>query len=118
MMASKLSIAVFLLRVVRERVHKWILYAAVVVSVFAGTAFFFITMFQCAPVYYFWDRERDGRCIDPNVLSILAIVYSVFAIISDVTFVVLPCFLVRKLSMRRNAKIALIPLLSMGCMYV
>lgn len=116
MMASKISIAIFLLRVVRERVHSWILHGALVISVLAGTVFFCITMFQCNPVYHFWDREHPGRCIDPNILSSLAILYSVFAIISDITFVVLPCFLVWKLNMKPKAKIALIPLLSMGCM--
>ena len=116
MMASKISIAIFLLRVVFERIHKWILYIAMAISIVAGLTFFFVTLFQCNPISLFWDRDQDGQCLDPYIVVVLAIIYSVFAIISDLTFVILPIFLLWDLRMNRRAKIALVPLLSMGCM--
>lgn len=116
MMVAKISIAIFLLRIVFERVHKWTLYVAMAVTVIAGLAFFFVTLFQCSPVSYFWIRSQDGHCMDPYIVVVLAMVYSVLAIISDLTFVILPVFMLWNLRMDRRTKIALVPLLSMGCM--
>lgn len=118
MMASKISIGIFLLRIVFDRIHKWIIYVAMLISVIAGFTFFFMTLFQCHPISYFWDKDGDGRCIDPNIVVIMAIIYSVFAIITDLTFVILPMFLVWNLNIKQRDKLALIPLLCMGCMYV
>lgn len=118
MMASKISIGIFLLRIVFGRLHKWIIYIAMLISVVAGFTFFFVTLFQCNPISYFWNKDQDGMCIDGNIVVILAIVYSVFAIISDLTFVLLPMFLVWNLNIKQKDKLALIPLLCMGCMYV
>src|SRR5690606_16747540 len=118
MLAAKISIAIFLLRVVFSRMHKWILYAAMTISIIAGAVFFFVTLFQCSPISLFWDHYQDGTCLDPYIVVVLAFVYSVFAIISDLTFVILPAFLVWNLSMDQRSKLALIPLLSMGAMYV
>ena len=116
MMASKISIAIFLLRIVFDRIHKWILYAAMSISVVAGSTFFFVTLFQCNPVSRFWDKDQGGSCLNPEIVVVLAITYSVFAVISDLMFVILPIFLVWNLNMKRRAKLALVPLLSMGCM--
>lgn len=118
MMASKISIGIFLHRIVFSRLHKWIIYIAMLVSVIAGLTFFFVTLFQCNPVSYFWNEDQPGGCINGTIVVILAIVYSVFAIASDLTFVILPMYLVWNLNIKKKDKLALIPLLCMGCMYV
>jgi hypothetical protein len=118
MMASKTSIAIFLLRVVVKRSHQWILWIAALLSILAGTIFFFVTLFQCNPIKYFWDKDVPGKCLNPDIVVALAIIYSVFAVVSDLTFVALSAVLVWKLNMRSRAKYSLIPLLSMGAMYV
>lgn len=116
MMASKISIAIFLRRIVFERIHKWTIYVAMGISVVAGLAFFFVTMFQCSPIKLFWDHDVSGTCMDPSLVVKAAIIYSVFAIVSDLTFVILPIVLLWNLRMDRRTKLALVPLLSMGCM--
>ncbi|KAJ8106098.1 hypothetical protein OPT61_g9766 [Boeremia exigua] len=116
MILSKISIGCFLLRISVKRLHSWIIYTAMFVSTFACTAFFFVTLFQCNPVRYFWAKSMEGgTCIDSNVIIGLGFVYSIFSIIADFTFALLPAFLVWNLQLTRRTKIALIPLLTMGC---
>jgi hypothetical protein len=119
MIFSKLSIGWLLLRISIRRIHSWIIYAAMFTSVVAGITFFFVIIFQCNPVSFFWQRRtQSGTCI-PNIAIVgLGYVYSTFSIISDFTFAIIPAFLVWHLQLKRRAKLALIPLITMGCMYV
>ncbi|EUC27626.1 hypothetical protein COCCADRAFT_111214 [Bipolaris zeicola 26-R-13] len=116
MICSKMSIGFLLLRISIRKLHTWIIYAAMLVSVVAGSTFFFVCLFQCYPISYMWDRtSQQGKCIDNTVITALGYVYSIFSIISDFTFAIIPGFLVWHLQLKRRAKIALIPLITMGC---
>ena len=117
MIFAKFSIGFLLLRISIKRIHTWILYAAMLTSVVAGGTFFFVTVFQCYPVSYFWARtNQSGSCVTNDLIVGLACTYSVFSIMSDFTFAIIPGFLVWHLQLKRRAKIALIPLITMGCM--
>ncbi|EKJ75421.1 hypothetical protein FPSE_04374 [Fusarium pseudograminearum CS3096] len=115
MISCKLSIGYFLLRVTTEKVQKWIIYLAMFSTALSGIIFFFVTVFQCHPVSYFWNKEQDGTCINPTVVIALAVLYSVFAVGSDFIFAILPGFIVWKLQLHKKTKYSLIPLLAMGC---
>jgi hypothetical protein len=100
-----------------KKIHIWIIYFAMMISVVAGLAFFFVTLFQCYPISYFWDDySQNGTCVNIEIIIALGYLYSCFSIISDFTFAILPAFLVMGLQLKRRTKIALIPLLAMGCM--
>lgn len=72
MMASKTSIAIFLLRITgTKRLHRWIIYIALGFSLITTLAFFFVCMLQCQPVSFFWTRTGDGKCFDLKVISAL-----------------------------------------------
>lgn len=116
MIASKISIGVFLLRITIQRVHIYTIYVAMALSVITGLVFFFVTVFQCRPISYFWDQEQAGSCISVDIIIGLTYLYSSLNIIADFTFALLPCFIVKDLQMDRKLKIALMPLLGMGCM--
>jgi hypothetical protein len=106
-----------LLRIAIKKVHTWIIYFAMMISVVAGLAFFFVTLFQCHPISYFWNTySQDGTCVNIEIIIALGYLYSCFSIISDFTFAILPAFLVMGLQLKTRTKIALIPLLAMGCM--
>jgi hypothetical protein len=116
MICCKLSIGFLLLRISIKRIHTWILYLAMLTSIVAGSAFFFIIVFQCSPVDYFYKKDQPGSCISNDVIVALGYTYSIFSIISDFTFSIIPGFLVWDLQLKRRAKVALIPLITMGCM--
>lgn len=111
-----MSIAFFLLRITSQRLHVWIIYVAMLFTVLSGLVFFFVALFQCQPLSFFWNKDQEGTCIDVNVVIALAFLYSAFSVISDLTFAILPVYLVWKLQLRKGTKIVLTPLLIMGCM--
>lgn len=115
MIASKISIGVFLLRLTVSRTHHYILYLVMFLSVVTGIVFFFVTLFQCHPVTYFWYKDQDGSCIDTKIIAALTYLYSAFSVICDFTFALLPIFLIRSLQIDRKVKFALIPILSIAC---
>ncbi|KAI1509026.1 hypothetical protein PtrSN002B_005377 [Pyrenophora tritici-repentis] len=116
MICSKLSIGFLLLRISIRKLHTWIIITAMFVSVVAGGTFFFVCLFQCYPISFMWDRtSQQGKCVDNTVITALGYVYSVFSIISDFTFAIIPGFLVWHLQLKRRTKVALIPLITMGC---
>lgn len=115
MILSKLSIGIFLLRIVTDCISVRILYAAMILNVLTGVIYFFVTMFQCHPISYFWDKTDAGNCISIDVIIGLGYLYSVLNIGCDFTFALLPIAIVRNLNMPRRLKMVTIPLLSMGC---
>lgn len=86
-----------------------------------GIIFFFLTMFQCSPVHYFWNRAQPnahGSCINKTPLVGVAYLYSVGAAITDLTIGLLPVALIWNLRMNRRTKIAIVIVLGIGCMFV
>lgn len=116
MIFCKLSIGFLFLRISIKRIHTWILYLAMFTSIVAGGAFFFIIVFQCSPVDYFYKKDQPGSCVSNDIIVALGYTYSMFSILSDFTFAIIPGFLVWDLQLKRRAKVALIPLITMGCM--
>ncbi|KAJ5176703.1 uncharacterized protein N7482_002580 [Penicillium canariense] len=116
----KISISVFLMRITVKRVHIWTLYTVMVLTVLAGLVFFFLMLLQCKPLSYFWTRTAldptiEGHCISIHIIITMTYVYSAFAALCDFTVGLLPIFLVRKLHMKRQAKVAVVGILSMAC---
>ncbi|KAL6809507.1 hypothetical protein V8C40DRAFT_259173 [Trichoderma camerunense] len=115
MILTKISIGYFLLRITVERIHTWIIGSVMLVTVVTGIVFFFVTMLQCAPVSYFWDKTGNGSCINIDVIIILTYIYSACSVICDFTFALLPIVLIMQLQMNSRTKIALIPIMLMAC---
>ncbi|KAK4031304.1 hypothetical protein C8A01DRAFT_21457 [Parachaetomium inaequale] len=116
MFFAKLSIGWFLLRVTISRIHRWIIYTAAIVTCASCLCYFFVALFQCNPISYYWDKHsQTGTCIDVQIVIWLVYLYSGFAVISDFTFALLPAWVVSRLNMKKNMKIAVIILMGMGC---
>ncbi|KAJ4301670.1 hypothetical protein N0V90_003763 [Kalmusia sp. IMI 367209] len=116
MVAAKISIGIFLLRVTVQPVYRRIIYVVMISTVITGLVFFFISVLQCSPVNFFWEKfTMTGTCVNVNVIIGIAYAYSAVAAVCDFTFGLLPIFLVWNLNMAKSQKIMLIPILSMGC---
>lgn len=119
----KVSVCIFLMRIAVKRLHHWILYTVMLLTVATGLVFMFLMLLQCKPLEFFWTKEAldpniKGTCMDINIIIIMTYIYSAFAALCDFTVGILPIFLVRKLNMRRKTKLAVVGILSMACMYV
>lgn len=116
MIAAKLSIGLFLLRITVSAMHRWIVYIVMGLTVLTGIVFFFVTLLQCSPISFFWNKHIEGgSCVDVNVIIALTYLYSAISAICDFTFGLLPVWLVWNLNMRKSEKVALVPILSMAC---
>ncbi|PKX95188.1 putative integral membrane protein [Aspergillus novofumigatus IBT 16806] len=118
--SCKVSVCIFLRRITVKRLHIWILYCVIALTAIAGLAFMLIMLLQCKPIEYFWTRTAldpsiPGSCISIHIVIAMTYVYSAFAALCDFTVGILPIFMVRKLHMRRQTKIAVIGILSMAC---
>ena len=112
----KISIGLFLLRVTIKPVQRWIIHIVMSLTVLTGLVFFFVTLLQCMPLSYFWDKfSQTGRCIDIDVIIVLTFIYSGVSVLCDFTFALLPIFLVWNLNMSAKTRILLIPILGMAC---
>ncbi|KAH8900843.1 hypothetical protein GQ53DRAFT_863589 [Thozetella sp. PMI_491] len=115
MTLSKLSIGYFLLRITVQRLHRWIVYGIMLVTVVTGLVFFFVTMLQCMPLSYFWNKNQAGTCINVEIIIALTYMYSVFSVTCDFTFALFPIVLIMNLQMNLRTKIALVPIMLMAC---
>lgn len=84
-------------------------------TVITGAVFFFVTLLQCQPISYFWNQNQKGHCVPTDVIIALTYLYSVFSVICDFTFAILPMFLIRGLQMDPRTKWALVPILCLAC---
>lgn len=118
---AKLSIIITLLRITVDRVHAWVLYAAMTLATTVGLVFLFFTIFQCQPVNHFWNQgnpQKKGKCVDKSVLIDIAYLYSIGAAITDLTIGLLPVALIWNLRMNQRTKLAIVGILGIGCMFV
>ncbi|KAJ4266240.1 hypothetical protein NW762_004221 [Fusarium torreyae] len=115
MIASKISIGYFLLRITVRKLDVWIIYGVMAITVCTGVVFFFVTLFQCSPISFFWNQDQPGQCVNVEVIIALTYLYSACSVISDFTCAILPMFLVWKLNMGKKTKLALIPIMGMAC---
>ncbi|KAJ5182078.1 hypothetical protein N7449_012225 [Penicillium cf. viridicatum] len=120
----KISICIFLLRICINRVHRLLLYSVMSLTVLAGLVFMFLMLLQCKPLSYFWTRmahhpvrniEGEGSCINMEIIIAMTYIYSAFAAICDFTVGILPIFVVHKLQMKMQTKMAVVGILSMAC---
>ncbi|KAF1966171.1 hypothetical protein BU23DRAFT_487509 [Bimuria novae-zelandiae CBS 107.79] len=116
MVFAKISVGLFLLRVTIQPLYRRIIYINMTATVITGLVFFFISVLQCSPVSFFWNKfHGTGTCVNIDAIIGIAFAYSAVASVCDFTFGLLPIFLVWNLNMAKNQKLMLIPILSMAC---
>jgi len=117
MVASKFSVGFYLLRITPQKLHRWIIYAALGATVVASSTFFFVTLFQCKPVSFAFNKFTEtGTCINIDTIINVVYGYSTLAIFTDITFTLLPAWLVFNLQMDIKTKLALSVVIGMACM--
>jgi hypothetical protein len=118
---AKISIALALLRLAVKRSHRVILWSIIGIVIAIGLMFWFVLLFACNPISYFWERAVPtsvGTCVPISTILNVAYFYSTVTIVCDLSLGVLPAFLVWKLQMNRRTKVAVGAILGLGAMYV
>ncbi|KIH86987.1 hypothetical protein SPBR_08897 [Sporothrix brasiliensis 5110] len=112
------SVAVFLLQIAVQRVHRRTIIAVIVAFWVVTIPLFFVAIFQCRPISYFWMQPFPsvprGTCVDGRVIYIVSVVHSVTSACCDWTLGILPVFMLWKVRLNVKTKLSLFMLLSMG----
>jgi hypothetical protein len=116
----KLSIGVFLLRIVTRKLHRSILFTTMTIILLTSMTFFFFLTFQCKPVRYFWKSfsGMKGECLDLQVAGAMIYAHSGINACADIILTVLPVVIISKLQMNLRTKISVSSIMSLGILYV
>ncbi|SPQ25015.1 eec87730-e41e-40bc-a9d4-17d6dc907b95 [Thermothielavioides terrestris] len=71
-MLLKLCLLLFYLRIFPSQSVRRLLWGTIVLDVVFGVVFFFLAIFQCSPISYFWtnwDGEHEGKCLNSNAIA-------------------------------------------------
>lgn len=112
----KVSLIMFYLQIFdQSRNFRIAAYSILTFIIINNLIIFFLTIFSCKPVDFFWDRDLKGTCLDINAL---AYANSASAIIQDIVLLILPLAMISNLNMKRYRKIAVGLMFSIGTLYV
>ncbi|PVH84107.1 hypothetical protein DL98DRAFT_93187 [Cadophora sp. DSE1049] len=112
----RLSIGIFILRIMTQKAYIWTIRITLFIITLATVMNFFYTIFQCAPVKYFWLQFSGlkGKCLPAPQVQALSIAFSAVSAAADIVFGVLPICVLWNLQMNRKAKIIVGALLCVG----
>ncbi|KAG0651037.1 hypothetical protein D0Z07_2499 [Hyphodiscus hymeniophilus] len=112
----RLSIAVFLLRIAIKPLHRGIIFGTLGTVIAFSLFYFFLIIFQCHPVSFFWQQYagQKGSCINPAAVPDASIAHSAVSFTADWVLGLLPIFLVYHLQMNLRTKVSVACILSLG----
>ncbi|KAH7330522.1 hypothetical protein BKA65DRAFT_597565 [Rhexocercosporidium sp. MPI-PUGE-AT-0058] len=108
----KISILAFYLRIFQLQVpFRVAVYVTIVFIVLGTVTISLLTIFQCQPVAYFWDKDLHGTCLDLNAL---AYANSGLSIMQDFLIIGLPIRVVWKMNLDRKKKLSVAFMFALG----
>jgi hypothetical protein len=107
----KISLVIFYLDIFDSPRFRITAYIVLVYIVTTSIVSFLITIFVCRPVSFYWNRDIEGKCMDPQVIAYAC---SACAIVQDLILLILPLAFIRNLQMMRHRKIGAILMFSIG----
>ena len=117
--AIRASVCVLLFRINTKRICYWIIWVNLIVGAICCITFFFILLFQCSPLNYFWRQVygESGHCYNRSIVTTSTSVYSVLSALSDWCLGLLPIAILWSVQINLRTKVVIAALLSLGMMY-
>ncbi|PNY26352.1 Uncharacterized protein TCAP_03729 [Tolypocladium capitatum] len=116
-LAIRVSVCLFLLRIVTKKVHRWIVYVLLAVVSTASIGLLLATIFQCIPPSFFWNQMKpgaEGYCIDQRTVISVAFVHGSVSVLSAWVVGLLPVVILWDVRMDRRTKVTVTTLLGMS----
>ncbi|TVY81540.1 hypothetical protein LSUE1_G001882 [Lachnellula suecica] len=112
----KASICVFLNRICVRRSQRLTIWIVLAIHTAFSVFYFFLIVFQCHPVVYFWTQYLGdtGGCVASNVIPDATYAHSAVSALTDWTLGILPIFLVWSLKMSPRTKVSVGLILALG----
>ncbi|KAL2150178.1 hypothetical protein VTH82DRAFT_7854 [Thermothelomyces myriococcoides] len=113
-MLVKLCILLFYLRIFPSQGVRRLLWATLVFNVTWGVLYFFVAVFQCAPVSHFWthwDGEHKGKCLNSNAI---AWSNAIISIVLDFWMLGIPLAQIRSINLNWKKKVGVVLMFMVG----
>ncbi|KAE8154662.1 hypothetical protein BDV25DRAFT_171487 [Aspergillus avenaceus] len=112
---GKVSVAMFLLRIIRKvKHHKMAICGGMVLLTIINVVCVYTIYGQCTPTAKLWDTSVDGSCWDPGVQKNYAFFQGSSSAFSDLVLALYPLHTIYGLQMARKVKFGLATVLSLG----
>ena len=121
MMTLKVTLALLFLRIMIEPWQRRTIMVVVTVYTIFSVGYFFFCIFQCgAPInaLTFLERRITNQCISRAQIAGMAYGYSALTTLTDVTYVLLPLFIVKDSGLCKREKIIVYCILAVAGMFV
>ena len=117
MIAIKISLGLFFLRIFIERWMRRTTIAIVAVSVMFSVAYLFQVIFQCgAPIKgpEFWEKTLAHQCLYKSLILGFVYTHAILMAVTDATFVILPIIFVSGTTKPLREKVMIAGILVVG----
>ena len=74
-------------------------------------AFTVVSIFQCTPISYNWNKKQKGHCINPTAFWYA---HAVWHVTSDFAIFIMPVPIISKLNMHKSRRLVLIAVFALG----
>ncbi|KAG9245610.1 hypothetical protein BJ878DRAFT_7897 [Calycina marina] len=112
----RLCLGILLASIGTSKAYVYTIYATMAMMSVNTMTSFFLTIFQCSPIDYFWLQFSglSGECLPAILVQDLSIVSAAIMALVDLIFGILPIFLIWNLKINRKAKLIAGFLLAIG----
>lgn len=112
---TKVSVGLFLLRITPSKRYQYFIWGCIVFTVLSSTGNLLTVMLQCRPLAFTWDASiPGGKCIPASHLKFAAFFNSSVAVLTDLTFALLPIPMLWRVQLNWKVKVAIAGVLSLG----
>lgn len=110
------SVAVFLLRIAAIRLHRQVIYTIIGIIWVLAVIYFFILLFQCTPISYFYMQPmgEPGSCINTSIVPCATIAHSIVNAVMDFALALMPIVMLWDVRLNKRTKTGVAALLGMG----
>lgn len=113
----KLCLLLFYLRIFPGPTVRRLLWGTIIFTILFGVIFFFIAIFQCSPISFFWehwDGEHEGSCLNINAI---AWANAAISIALDLWMLAIPLAQLKALNLHWKKKIGVGLMFGVGTLY-
>ena len=111
----KVSLLFFYLRVFPARPFRIACWGTMAFCAATGITFALVTIFQCHPINYVWNKNIDGKCVNFNSVAWANAAINIF---QDIIIILLPMNELRQLKLSNRKKIGMYAMFGVGGLLV
>jgi hypothetical protein len=112
----RISVSLHLRGLAEKSSQQWAIFGLLTTSTVCGVGFFFLVLFQCTPIQYFWTGYlgANGSCMDQASMANPEYVFAGIGALIDMSLTLLPIWLYQDEELTRREKISMRMLIFFG----